>query len=434
MRDILVTLAVFGSLPFILRSAYVGILVWSWLSYMNPHRLAWGFAVTMPFAEIVAITTIISFILASERKRLVWSREATVLLVFVAWMFVTTTQSLVPIASWPQWDKVWKIQFMTLMTLLLIQRKERVVLLVWTIALSLGFYGVKGGIWVLGSGGSHRVLGPIGSFIAENNELGLALIMTVPLLWYLQLQAAQVWLRYGLRAAVALTLVAIVGTHSRGALVGLLAMGFFLILKSRRKVLPLLAALAFAAAVPYIMPEKWFERMETIETYEEDRSASERLRAWGNAVDLAKQRFTGGGYEALIYYGRRDAHSIYFEVLGEHGFVGLGLFLLLGGLTWRTATAIRKRSAASPDLRWAGDLAAMVQVSMVGYASAGAFLGLAYFDLYYHLVAIVILTNWLVSQQVDAAGRVEVESRQPPAERAPMGDADRTVRPGWVER
>ena len=52
MRDIIVTLAVFGTLPFIFWRPWIGILVWCWLGYMNPHRLAWGFSTSMPFALI----------------------------------------------------------------------------------------------------------------------------------------------------------------------------------------------------------------------------------------------------------------------------------------------------------------------------------------------------------------------------------------------
>jgi probable O-glycosylation ligase (exosortase A-associated) len=98
-----------------------------------------------------------------------------------------------------------------------------------------------------------------------------------------------------------------------------------------------------------------------------------------------------------------DAHSIYFEVLGEHGFVGLALFLLLGLMTWRTASSIIGQARGHPEKRWAADLAAMVQVSLVGYAAGGAFLGLAYFDFYYTLIAVVVLTKTvLIAQQAPA--------------------------------
>ncbi len=407
MRDLLVTAVIFASLPFILYRPHIGILVWSWLAYMNPHKLAWGFATDMPFAFIVAITTLISFFWSKEPKKIPWTRESIILLFFTIWMFITTLFSMFPELAWPQWDKVWKIQLMTFVTLMLMLSKERLNLLILVIVLSLGFYGVKGGIWVLRTGGEHRVLGPEGSFIGDNNEIGLALIMAIPLMRYLQLNTSNVWIRHALTVAMVLTCIAVLGTHSRGALVGIVAMGLFFLLKSRRRLVPLLIVGAMIVIVPRTLPEKWFDRMETIQN-PHDYSATERLRAWGNAYDLASKRVLGGGYNALIVYGKRDAHSIYFEIMGEHGFIGFALYILLAFFTWRSCAWIIKTTKKDPRNKWAADLSAMIQVSLVGFGSAGAFLGLAYFDLSYHLVAIVVLTKIIVKKSLVEAGQDEL--------------------------
>jgi probable O-glycosylation ligase (exosortase A-associated) len=152
-----------------------------------------------------------------------------------------------------------------------------------------------------------------------------------------------------------------------------------------------------------VMPDHYFQRMETIQTWEEDNSASERVRAWNNAIDLANTRFIGGGMRALIFWGSRDSHSIYFGMLGEHGWVGLGMFVLLLYFTWRSASWVIRNTKRRKDLVWARDLAAMVQVSQIGYMSAGAFLGLQYFDLFYHLLAIVVMTRLLVETRLAEA-------------------------------
>lgn len=410
MRALLLTAIFFATLPFILQRPYIGILVWSWISYMNPHKAAYGFATTFPYAFITAICIFLGLLMAKdEPKRIPWTRETIILLIFIIWMFITTVFSLYPWLAWPQWDKVWRIQLITYVTLMLMYTPYRLQLLMWVIALSLGFYGVKGGIHVIQTGGAGHVLGPDRSFIAGNNEIGLALIMTIPLLRYLQLSLnefwtyrGKFWVNHGLTIAIFLTLIAIIGTHSRGALVGLAAMTVFFLLKTRKRFMPLLLIGVFVYAIPSLMPEKWFDRMETIETHE-DHSAQERLRAWGNAVDLANHRLLGGGYRALVHWGGRDAHSIYFGTLGEQGYVGLALFLLLGLFTWRSASWIIKKARHLPDMQWARDLAAMIQVSLVGYASAGAFLALQYFDLVYHLVAIIVLTRLLVEKRLAEA-------------------------------
>lgn len=90
MRDILVTALAIGILPFILRKSYIGVLSWSWLSYMNPHRLTWGFAQNIPFAQITAITLLISLLMNREDKSLPINSLVIVWLIFIAWMIITT--------------------------------------------------------------------------------------------------------------------------------------------------------------------------------------------------------------------------------------------------------------------------------------------------------------------------------------------------------
>lgn len=418
MRAIALTIVVFGLLPLILYRPYVGILVWSWLGYMNPHKFAYGFAAQMPYAFIVAIVTLVAMLLSKEPKRIPWTRETILLAVLIAWMFMTTVFSLYPWLAWEQWDKVWRVMLMTYVTMMLINNEHRIKVLVFVIALSLGYFGFKGGIFVFRTGGNYAVMGPDNSFIADRNSIGLALIMTVPLLYFMYLQMRHWYTRHLLLAGTGLTLVAIVGTQSRGALVGICAMLLFYFMKARRKLVALLAVIPLAFVVYNVMPEKWFARMETIQNWEQDGSASERVRAWGNAVDLANFRFIGGGMRALVHWGGRDSHSIYFGMLGENGWPGLIMFLLLLFFTWRSASWVIRQCKGRPELDWARDLSAMIQVSLVGYMSAGAFLGLQYFDLFYHLVAIVVMTRVVVTAHVTQTAAVPVAatavSRSPP--------------------
>lgn len=421
MRDIIVTLAVFGSLPFILRRPWIGILMWAWLGYMNPHRLAWGFSTSMPFALIVALTTFLALLMSREKKEVIWTRETKLLLVFTGWMFITTVFSMYPWMAWEQWDKVWRIILMTYVTIIAIRERSQLNWLIVVIALSLGFYGVKGGVFVLTGGSSNNVMGPPGSFIEERNAIGLALLMTIPLLWYVRMQAKSFVLRLGVSAAGALTLIAVIGTHSRGALLGLIAVGLFLILKARNRLGLILAIVPVVLTLLYVMPQEWFDRMRTIETYDEDSSAQGRLYAWGNAITLANMSIFGGGFRAVTGFGGTDSHSNWFGALGEQGWIGLVMFVLLHVFTWRSASAIVRAVREHPSLRWAGDLASMVQVSLIGYMSAGSFLGLQYFDLFYHLIAVVVIMGRLVRLEIEAKSTSPVRRMLPMDElRVPM--------------
>jgi probable O-glycosylation ligase (exosortase A-associated) len=410
MRDIALTLLFFSFLSFVFTRPYIGIYIWTWLSLMNPHRLTYGFAFYFQFAQITAIVIFISLLASKEPKRIPWTRETVILLIFTLWMLFTTFFSFFPDEAWNQWDKVWKIMLMIFATLMLINTRQKLDWLVWVVVLSLGFFGVKGGIFTITTGGFYRVQGPYGSFLDGNNEMGLALIMIIPLMRYLQLQAESFWFRRGLAVSMFLTGIAIIGTQSRGALVGIIAMGIFLALKSRNKLLTLLPMIVLAGVVTVFMPQQWHDRMSTITDTDQDSSVQGRFTAWRMAVNLASHRITGGGFGTFhprIYneysdgnVTQTDAHSIYFEVIGEQGFIGFALFMLLAWFTWNTGSRIRRLARQSIETRWALDLASMLQVSMVGYAASGAFLGLAYFDLYYDIIAMMVICQAVLLEQI----------------------------------
>src|SRR5687768_4085299 len=118
MRDIAVTLVILGSLPFCIRWPYVGVLMWTWLAFMNPHRLTWGFAYTMQFALLVALATLIGLLFSKEPKKIPWTRETVLLALFVVWITITTVFASYSGLAWAQWEKVAKIQLMLFVTLM----------------------------------------------------------------------------------------------------------------------------------------------------------------------------------------------------------------------------------------------------------------------------------------------------------------------------
>lgn len=410
MRDIAILAIVGIGLIYTLTRPQIGIYLWAWIGYMAPHRLTWGFAYTLPFAQAIGLVTIMAIAFSKESKNIPWNAVTITLVLFILWMGLTTLFALEPGPAWALFSKVIKIQVVIFLTLMIIKNKERMVQLIWVIVVSIGFYGIKGGIFSLRTMGEYRVTGPPETFITGNTEIGLALLMILPLMYFLFLETKNKYIRWGLLLSMGFTLVAIIATYSRGALLGLLAIGFFLFIKSKQKLyVGVLVAICVPVAL-YMMPEQWTSRMHTIETYQQDSSAMGRILAWKFAFDMASQRFLGGGFESFTpaNYQRfapeiipadgryQAAHSNYFQVLGHHGFVGLGLFLTLLLLMWKTGSRIIRATKGKPELLWAYNMAAMIQVSMIGYMVAGAFLALAYFDLIYHLMALLVLLEFYI--------------------------------------
>jgi probable O-glycosylation ligase (exosortase A-associated) len=430
IRDILVTLIVLAVIPKALQHPSVGVLLWTWISVMNPHKLAWGFAVNMPFAAVAAGVTLISLFVTRDKIVLPRDGVAIALIAFVAFTALTTLNAIDRADSLTQLNKVFKIQLMTLVAMAVLNDRRNLHAFVWINVLSLGFYGIKGGLFTLRSGGTERVWGPPGGFIEGNNELALALVIAIPLMYYLRLVSTNRWVRRGLLAAMFLSAVSALGTHSRGALLAIVAMAAVLWWRSPRRSLTLVPILVAGIAILAFMPQNWILRMETIQNYQHDGSALGRINAWWTMLHLANDRLLGGGfsiYSAPVFAAYspdpnniRAAHSIYFQVLGEHGWIGFSLFLLVWFLGWRLANRIRRRTKREEgDLRYLGLLAGMCQVSLVGYAVGGAFLSLAYFDLPYNILVILVVANRILAgaTSTDAV----VARRGPPGRLGPRG-------------
>ncbi|MCC7486345.1 MAG: putative O-glycosylation ligase, exosortase A system-associated [Burkholderiales bacterium] len=437
MRDVIVTLVIGVLVLYAVRRPDIGVLAYTWVSLMSPHRLTWGFAYSLPFAQLLAITTFVGILLAKERGRFPVTPVTVLLMMLVVWENVSLLAAIDFEGSLVMWDRVMKIQLFILVTLYVLKEKKDIQALVWVVALSVGFYGAKGGLFTIVAGGVDRVYGPAGSFIEENNSLALATIMTIPLLYCLRGWVSGFWLRMGLLAAMGFCFFSVLGSHSRGGLLAVAAMLGFLWLKSRQKLVMLFAMLLVVPFAISFMPEKWDERMMSIQDYDTDMSAQGRINAWTMAWNLAKDRpLTGGGFEVTTpeNFARyapnpiaiHSAHSIYFQILGEHGFVGLAIYLLLWFFVWRDAAWVRRRTRDEPEWRWAFDLVSMIQVGLIGFAVGGAFLNLAYYDLSYNMLVMVVLTRALVERELGKQTRAwfrpaaqSSASAPPPAGRAP---------------
>ena len=279
-----------------------------------------------------------------------------------------------------------------------------------TIAFSIGFYGIKGGIFSIITGGNYRVYGPTASFLEDNNDLALALLMVLPIFFFLAREETNHKLKVVLQVSFFLSIIAIIFTYSRGGFIGLAAITFFFLLKSKKKFMATAVAVMGLYLALTFAPEKWIGRMETIKDYEQSSSAQGRINAWHFAWNLALDRpLTGGGFQTFRYelfefyapdpYDPHDAHSIYFEVLGEHGFIALGLFLALLGSTFLSLRQLRRTLEGVPSGQWIINYCDMLELSLIVYMITGAFLGRAYFDLFYHLIAIAIILKILTRRE-----------------------------------
>lgn len=404
-------IAIFAALPLALVFPFVGVLLWAWTSFSSLYRETFGFASDFPFNFYIAATTMGAWLISTEPKSLPNQMMPVFAILLAVWMSVSTYFAIDHASAYPLWLNYIKTMLLILVTMALTTNKLRIQAFIWIVVLSIGYYAAKGGGFMLltGSIGS-RVFGAENSMIEDNNNLSLAIVITLPLLNYLRLTSRSTWVKAACVALLALSIVAIVGTYSRGGFVGLVVVGGAFLVSSRKKSVPLITAAAVVGGVLLFAPGDWFDRVNTIQTYKEDSSSVGRLNSWQTAWNLAQDRpVMGGGFAATEnpriykrYKGRGDstdaraAHSIYFQVLGDLGFVGLGLYIAMLGAGVYNLLLVQRWTTGREDLDWANMLARMLLVSTVGFVTAGALLSMAYYDAFLCLLALSVALREVV--------------------------------------
>jgi putative inorganic carbon (HCO3(-)) transporter len=415
MRDIFLLVAAAGGIGLSLFYPFAGVLLWAWFTVANPHMEAYGFARTLPFNMIIAGATILGILLSRERKLPAADGLLWLCGLFLVWCTLNGFAAVDPDWSWPYWDRTWKVFAFGLFAAMLARDKIRLHALTWIVVISLFYYGVKGGLFTILSGGGSHVYGPQGTIIGDNNQLALALLMALPLANYLRGQSANRWVSLTLMAGMALTVVAVLGTYSRGGFIGLAILLLGALTRLRKKFTYLMVAGAVLTASLYFMPASFYSRLHSIDKYGTDSSFQGRVTAWHVAYDYARDHFPfGAGFYGpqlpsvfhTYYPGQlaRAAHSIYFQVLGEQGFIGLAIYLSILAVAFLRTSQIIRATRGDPEKGWAGDLTKMIQLALVVFLLSGAALSMAYYDVF------ILFLSMLVSLREQV---VPVTARKP---------------------
>jgi putative inorganic carbon (HCO3(-)) transporter len=258
-------------------------------------------------------------------------------------------------------------------------KRIRLAILLYAIASIVPGWGTFSNWWhdeLLVEGFRGRWLG----VMADPNHDAMALVAALPLLLYLGTTADRVWKRVVGLAGVPVLLMGIVATHSRGGSLGLAAAVLMWALTSKRKFVAVVLSIVAAAGVVLYAPASFWERNETIATYQEDLSVQDRMKAWQVAGRIFKEHpFLGVGESAFLaawthyapieyYDGQRYvAHNLQLEVLGQLGLVGLvGMMTFILFSLW---SAFRARNGEC------GNEARAIIAALVGYLVCQQFSG-----------------------------------------------------------
>jgi probable O-glycosylation ligase (exosortase A-associated) len=418
MRDLIVLAATLVMLYFCLRSTFSAYLVWGWSGLIAINNYLYGFMIGVPYSLVFAIITLALIFMKRDAEQKELRSGRTVVLYFLFAFHCVLCATLAA----PGLDRNWELCSNMLKTLLfcilmpmLVTSRFRIHAMVVMVVLGVSFHSGLDGLKFIASGGQHHADG--NTKMGDNNHFALTIAMVLPLALYLYQYSARRWVRLGFISVLVLTTFAVVATRSRGGLMSMVALATWAVMMARRRGMGFLVVCAVGVLIALTAPETWTQRMDTINSAAEDTSFMGRVTAWKRASAIAVDNpvFGGGfhaGQAASLYQRYRyksgllgfvntpdvaypaASHSIYFEVLGDLGFVGLFFFLAIifnAFITWSEIKLLAKKQGDSS--LWAADLADMLTAVLVAYVVGGALLSAAYFELSYMVMMMLEVTK-----------------------------------------
>lgn len=432
MRDLAFALMLLAVLPLALGRPFNAYLLWGWTGMLAPTAYFYGFMVGVRVNLIWALITLV--LLALGRVQWRNFQQNTLVWLYVLFAIHATLAYLFAYQSNPNNNVYYEmflkgLLFAVVMPFFVRERVHFHAMFI-IIALGLGVHGVLGGLKTIATAGGHQMQGPEGTMLGDRNHLSVALVLVLPLLLYLQAHTVNRFFRWGFLAAFCVLVVAVLGGGSRGGFIALSVVGTWLVLTARRKGLAVVLVAAAVVGFLAFAPENITNRMSTIQEMEGDDSFMGRVYAWraSSAIALVNPVF-GGGFHAVQVqsiwdefkeasgllgflnlpaptFKAKAAHSIYFEVIGDLGFVGFGIFMIILFRGLRTRWVIKSAAERlGVEYRWARDMADMLMLAILAYMIGGAAVSLAYYEVIYMVVMLMELLRMYVMRMDAGIGR-----------------------------
>lgn len=426
LHQILFLVFYLGLLPIVLVFPFAGVLIYNWLDYLPPDQV---YQDTLLPDKLSLTIGALTFLVWLVREKKTVPRAPLVILLMIAvllWINVTWHYALVPKAGAFHMDRTVKVVGFAILTAQMLSTRARLEASVWALVLSAIYFAVPSAIKVIVSGGSGGIgTGQVveaawGSFFGDRVTLSVVLAMALPFALYLGRQATLLpprwlaWVRPAMLGVAASFLLASIGTFARTAVFASGATLLMLAVRARRKVLATLFVAATIVALLAIAPGNWLTRMHTITDYQNDLSAVARIAAWKWTWVFARAHpIVGGGFGVFTLDagwipgrpGWEEAHNIFFEVLGEQGFVGLGLFCCLILAIYRSCAVVQKRVRDRADLAWAANLGRATQIALAAFVAGGCFVSIASNPFIYLLAGITVGTRSIVERELQDRAR-----------------------------
>ncbi|MEW6983617.1 putative O-glycosylation ligase, exosortase A system-associated [Colwelliaceae bacterium 6471] len=415
MTDLFILGIYLSFVVFGITRPYVAFAGYIWVDIIRPQSLAYGFLSGQPLSMMMAVLCIFSIIINFNKLKKTASFGIPLLLIlFSLWITFTTFNAYFPELAWFKWDSAFKTIIMSLCLYFVINTKEQLEFCILTFSLSISYFIIASGLKsILGGGGYGASLISSGANtgLAESSTLAMVAVLLMPLVIFLKKHTLLLTnlkqYNFLWNLSFVVIVASVIGTRARTGLIALAVYAGIYIVKSKHKIRnSILVVIVAFLSFSFFVSDDWKQRMNTMHNVEQESSALGRILVWQWTWDFVKENPNGGGFNAFRANGGewqqyadvpiegthiKAFHSIYFEVLGEHGYVGLILFLWLIFSTWRSNKSIRDKNRAQDEEAWYADLAVALNHCLLIFCAAGAFIGVAFQPIVFYLIAFSVL-------------------------------------------
>jgi len=269
-------------------------------------------------------------------------------------------------------------------------------------------------------------------WFSNSGEFGIQMCVFLPIVTYFIVSLGQNWSgwkKYLFWSMPVCAVLSIIGSSSRGALVGLAAVALWMLSKSRYKFRGLVATSVLAVGVYWMLPP---EQMARLQTMGDDGTSTSRTTLWARGLDLMRDYPVHGiGYKnwspyMQMHYGSPLLpHNIFIEAGAELGYTGLVAFIALIILTFAVNFRTRQLTRHLPKGdRFVFEMAHGLDAALIGFLASGFFVTVLYYPFFWINLAMTVALHAAASNKVrprqagirtNARGHAAVVHRAPRA-------------------
>ncbi len=412
MRDVLLALFLLSAFPVVIYRYQAGAMIIGFISFMYPQSNAFGFAISIQWLDIFLVLSLVGYFLKQGYRQYQHHTLLSLVMLLYVWTCLSTVFGIDWNYSYDMWLKFSKVLVLAYVVYAMLGTEQRLIAFMKVMVISIGFYGFKGGLFTIITGGGYHVLGPINSFFADNNGMALVMTMVLPFMIFFVTHAESVYQRHFALVLSLTTAFAVLGTQSRTGFAALVVTLLYFTWLQKKLARALMILVPVALVALFFMPDTWTERMWSSTDLEADESFQGRVQMWEVSARIANDYpVLGGGYdvifipEVIVRYidldvTARAIHSAYFQMMAEHGYVGFIIFMTVLGYTYMTARRMSRQADEVSALPWMKDFTVAVRSSIVGYMVLAFTANIAFFDMLYFQIVITAIADNLLQQHV----------------------------------